>query len=103
MPVMLYFEPRAALDVLDKLIEMSADTKLARPKELSATFSLPYLEFKKPVEGKLPRLLEELKDQANQTASIAVLTSVELSFEHWALKFDLPVEKGWWTAQPNQK
>lgn len=100
---MLYFEPRAATDMLDKLIEMSADVNLARPKEVSASFSLSYLEFRKTAESKLTRLFEELKEQANQTASIAVVTSVELSFEQWTLKFDLSVEKGWWTAQPSQK
>jgi hypothetical protein len=100
---MLYFQARAAPDVLDRLIEISADKNLARPKELTASFSLPHLEFKKAVEGKLPGLLEELKGHATQTASIAVPTSIELSFEHWSLKFDLPVKEAWWTAQPNPK
>jgi len=97
---MLYFQPRAILEVVDKLVEMSADTKLARPKELNAQFSLPYLNIKKPIEGKLPAAFGELKQAMTP---IAVLTSLELTFENWSLKFDFRVKEPWWSAEAHAR
>jgi hypothetical protein len=101
---MLYFQARLALEIIDKLIEISADTNLARPRELNASFSLAHLTFvKKPIEGKLPRVLEELRAQAEKAHPIAVPTSLELGFEHWILQFDLRVTEVWWTVGVRQR